>query len=244
MKAYLYLLFIPMFFAGCKKDNPGELILRFRLKYGNQDLKMFENYKYPMTNENINFSRIAFYISDIGISKNIETSKLVDIDYIDFTIDHTAPNGKGYYEYKIRKVDPGKYDKVNFGIGVPADMNAKEPKDFPASNVLSTPADYWTAWKSYIFMRNEGRIDLDGDGSTESPFALHLGGNEAYIPVEIRRTFSIAENQSTILDIQIDMQKLFNGKSLYNIREARQLHSLSQMPFIMQLVENMKTGIN
>lgn len=243
MRRLFLFLSIVLFFSSCKKDEKGDLVLRFNLKYGDKELKMFEDYNYPQSGEVLNFTKVAFYISDIKAQKGTSAVILKDIDYIDLTASHTAPTGTGSFEYRIKDVEAANYRALLFGIGVPAASNSKEPKDFPSSSALSNTSEYWTAWKSYIFMRNEGRIDLDNDGSMESPFALHLGGDQAYIPVGINRSFTITANQTTFFDLIIDMEKLFNGTSLYNIHETRQIHSLSQMPAILQLIENIKTGI-
>jgi hypothetical protein len=239
----LLLLLVGMTILSCNKDEKGDLVLRFKLKYGEDSLRMFETYSYPVTGEDLTFTKVAFYISDIQVTNGQKSTDLKDIDFIDFTTSHTAPAATNGLEYRIRNVDAGSYSALSFGIGVPASLNSKEPKDFPSSNVLSNPAEYWTAWKSYIFMRNEGRIDLDNDGAMEAPFALHIGGDTSFIPIMLNKNFSIDDKATTSLDITIDMEKLFNGKSLYDIRAARQIHSLSQMPFILQLSENIRTGI-
>ena len=239
----LVLLLFGMTILSCNKDEKGDLVLRFKLKYGSDDLRMFETYSYPMTGEALTFTKVAFYISDIRVTNGQKSTDLKDIDFIDFTTSHTAPAASNGFEYRLKDVAAGNYNSFSFNIGVPASLNSKEPKDFPSSNVLSNPAEYWTAWKSYIFMRNEGRIDLDNDGTTESSFALHIGGDAALIPIILNRNFNIDDKATTSLDITIDMEKLFNGQSLYDIRAARQIHSLSQMPFILQLSENIRTGI-
>ncbi|MBK9254181.1 MAG: hypothetical protein IPM42_01700 [Saprospiraceae bacterium] len=229
--------------SSCSSDEKGDLNLRFKLKYGSEDLKMFDQYTYPVTGEKLNFTKVSFYISDIAVHSDHSHGDLVEIDYINPTAAHTAPVSQDGFVYKIKEVPVGEYSKLFFNLGVPATLNSKEPKDFNTSNPLSNPAEYWSAWKSYIFMRNEGRIDLDGDGSPEEGFALHLGGDDAYRFISINKSFSITKNQETFVDIEIDMQKLFNGKTQYDIRSTTQIHSLSQMPLIRILADNIVTGI-
>ncbi len=119
--------------------------------------------------------------------------------------------------------------------------NAKVPADFSSDNVLSNAAEYWAGWKSYVFAKVEGFIDLDGDGDEETGFALHLGGDDAYRAVSISDKMALDES-STKLYIDIQLERLFmNNGVMYDIAANPQIHSPEQNPIVIVLSDNLVT---
>ncbi len=239
------MIFISLGIFSCGKmsnEDAGEINFRIKLVYGDQPLEMFKNYEYPVTKDKLLMTRLSFYISDMTLRAQNGDIIVKDIDYLNLTNSHTAPVAPNGFEYKISEVRPGNYTSFDFGIGVPKDSNAKAPKDFKSVDILSSSAEYWSAWKSYIFFRPEGQISLNGKLISETSFALHLGANDAYKKIVLNKTLTIVKDQVTHVDIILDMQKFFNGKTLYDIRTTQQIHSLSQMPIISQLAENLSTA--
>ncbi len=225
------------------KETSGDINLRFKLMYGDQPFEMFKEYNYPVTNDKFLMTRLSFFISNITLSSSSGKINLKDIDYLNLTAAHTAPLPSNGFEYTIEGVKPGNYSVLEFGVGVPSSSNALAPKDFSSGNILSSSAEYWSAWKSYIFFRPEGQISLEGKPISETSFALHLGGDDALRNIILDKPISIFANQKTNVDIIIDLQKFFNGQSLYDIRSTQQIHSLSQKPLITQLADNLATAI-
>lgn len=237
-------LFGTILFSGCgEKEGTGDLNIRFKLKYGEQPLEMFKEYNYPVSNEKLFFTRLSFFISDITLRSSDGDFNLKDIDYLDLTQSHTDPIAPNGLEYKLSGILARNYKSLDFGIGVPKASNALQPKDFKAGHILSSSAEYWTSWKSYIFFRPEGLIALDGQTKPETSFALHLGADEAYRSFSINKSISISENGMTNLDIEIDMEKFFNGKTLYDIHDTQQIHSLFQVPIMITLADNLEVAI-
>ncbi len=225
-------------------DNEmGDLNIRFKLKYGDQPFEMFKEYEYPVTKDTFLMSRLSFFISDISLVSGNVNTKIKDIDYLNLTASHTAPVAVEGLQYVVKGVKTGQYNSLDFGIGVPKNLNALAPKDFPSENILSSSAEYWSSWKSYIFFRPEGLISLGGKPLGETSFALHLGGDDAFRKISLTRNFEIVQGKETSIDVYIDIEKFFNGKSLYDISQTQQIHSLSQMPLISQLADNLVTAI-
>lgn len=221
----------------------GDLNIRFKLKYGDQPLEMFKEYEYPVTKDTFLMSRLSFFISDITIVSGNVSTKIKDIDYLNLTASHTAPVAAEGLQYTIKGVKTGQYNTLNFGIGVPENLNALTPRDFTSDNILSSSAEYWSSWKSYIFFRPEGLISIGGKPLSETSFALHLGSDDAFRKISLTRNFEILQGKETSIDIYIDMEKFFNGKSFYDISQTQQIHSLSQIPLITQLADNLVTAI-
>lgn len=244
-KNLFFWFFLIIGIVSCDKmsnEGVGAINFRFKLVFGDEPLEMFQPYEYPVTKDRFLMTRLSFFISDLTIRSQSGDVLLKDIDYLNLTQSHTSPVKANGLEYTIEGVTPGSYHSFDFGIGVPKVLNAKVPKDFKQEDILSSSAEYWSAWKSYIFFRPEGQISLNGKPITETSFALHLGADEAYKKIVFSKPVTVVKDQVTNVDIILDVQKFFNGKTLFDIRQTQQIHSLNQMPFIQQLAENLSTG--
>ncbi len=226
-----------------KDDVVGDLHLRFKLVYGDQPLEMFKSYNYPVTGQKFYMTRLSFYISNITVRSAEGDFNLKDIDYLDLTGAHTSPVNTSGFEYKLKGVQARNYNSIDFSIGVPKSSNALMPKDFKSGHILSNTSEYWTAWKSYIFFRPEGVIALNGQIEPESSFALHLGSDEAFRSFSLSKPFTVSEGNVTYADITIDISKFFNGKTLYDIQNGPQIHSLEQVSLVKILADNLQTAI-
>jgi hypothetical protein len=246
MYKYIFVLLgVVLFFSCEKEDKKGNLDLVFFLEYGGKPLVIFDTFVYPTENYQLKFSKIAAYFSDISIRNSEGSNKLLkDIDFLDFSNAHTQSNQNKGFTYTLKGVEAGNYSALSLAMGVPSNLNAKEPKDFSAGSLLSSSANYWTAWKSYIFMRTEGNIDFDNDGDMEDTFTLHTGGDEAYVPFSFNHIFTVRDNETTTIKIVIDVEKYFNGTKLYDIKTNSSIHSLEHKPAIVTLSENLKTAVS
>ena len=143
---FLIVFLISTFLMSCggddsKSGGKGTVNFRFKLLYGNEPLEMFKTYKYPVTNDNFYLTRLSFFLSELKIKSTSREVMLKDIDYLNLTASHTGNTANTGLEYKISDIPSGNYSAVQFGIGVPKASNAKEPKDFSASSILSSPAE-------------------------------------------------------------------------------------------------------
>lgn len=244
------LVFVLAIFSlmSCDNDDEtstskGSVNIHFKLLYDGVPLEMFKNYKYPDSNEDFFMTRLSFYIDSLRLSSASENVLLKDIDYLNLTAAHTGSTASNGMEYKITDIKTGTYANLKFNIGIPAELNAMQPKDFPASHILSSAAEYWTSWKSYIFFRPEGKIALDGSTMPDTDFGLHLGSNSAFLTFNLSKDVVIKDGQTTEVDVFIDMYKFFNGSTLHNMDATPQIHSLSQLAIMNKLVANLQSAI-
>lgn len=240
--SFFAFLFMSLFFIGCSSEpsveEKGEINFRFKAVYDGQPLKIFDTYNYPESEWKLYFTRLSFYLSDLTLKSADKEYNLVEIDYLNLTNSHVDANNDKGLEYTIGGVAPGQYTSFDFSIGVEPRANGLLPKDFPAGHILSSNAEYWTAWKSYIFFRPEGKIDF-GNGVYEN-FALHLGGNESYVTITMDKTFEVVEGKETIVDVTIDMKKFFGAQELHDIKNTMQIHSLDKQAVMLKLVDNLR----
>lgn len=239
----IFILLIPTFlFIGCNKEvEKGSLEVELALQYGDEPFEMFKTYTYPETNQKLFFSRLSYFLSDVNMMyPNGEKNQLVDIDYINLTSEYTAPlSGEGHV-ITFSDLEAGAYKDFSFSIGVPSEMNKKQPSDYLSTSVLSNVAEYWSGWSSYIFFRPEGLYSDDPQKDPFKPFALHLGSDTAYIQYTIPDDIVVEANKTKRIKIIFDLEKFFNGNSVYNINKTAQIHSLSQLDDMAILAENMK----
>ncbi len=244
---FFCLTLITLFSASCGEktilSKTGTVNLLWKLKYGDKDLVMFDNYNYP-TGQKLFFSKFGFFISELSLKNTSGYKQYVDVDYINLTNSFTgAANAAKGHNYAISKVDIGQYSSLKFNIGVPKESNDKTPANFSSSNVLSNQSEYWGDWRSYIFTRTEGQIDLDGDGTIEESFGLHTGSNAALKSFEFPISKELTSDGSITITIDIDLKKQFGESPYYNIVNSPQIHSMSQSALVKELSDNLAKGI-
>lgn len=247
MKKLLPVLLLLTIISFSCKDEPqpgtkvGAVEMAFKLTYGDDPLVIQSELEYP-DGKAMYFTRVSYYLSDVTL-KNGETNVMAEeIKYCRLEEAHrTASDAADGFTLTLDEVPTGSYSELSFGIGVPADLNAKKPSDFPSSNDLSLSGEYWGGWSSYVFCKIEGFIDFDEDGVPEEAFVLHLGGNDALVNIDLDQSFTVTEGNTADIAIPIDLRKLFySGDELYDIQENPRIHSLSQNDIVIQLSKNLK----
>ena len=102
-----------------------------------------------------------------------------DVQFVNMTETlRNAGNSADGYTLFEGKTKLSALDRLRFNIGLTPEQNSTVPADYTSGSPLAMPGEYWLAWKSYIFLKIEGWIDLDGDGMAETGVALHLGSDE------------------------------------------------------------------
>ena len=232
---YVSVLLTILLLVSCGKDEIDNAEVRFRMLYDGNPLIMFENVTYP-DGKIMYFTRISLFIENLTLKGN-EDMILVDRDYLTLSDNHLSAEeanlGTLVYSAAIKE---DAYN-IGFNIGVAPQFNAMVPADFPSSDVLSNPAEYWPGWTSYVFAKVEGFIDLDGDGDTETGFALHIGSDGAYRNVLTSEILEFNDRGHLILDIDLENLFLANGV-LYDIEANPQIHSPEQNPLVQILADN------
>ncbi|MEZ4911315.1 MAG: MbnP family protein [Saprospiraceae bacterium] len=248
MKILIWVILISTSFmlSGCGPEDDkdgGTLAINFTLTYGSQPMKMYESYIYPSPQVEFQFSRLSFFLHQMNITDAEKNTQIQDVDYINLTNAYIDPvEGKGQI-LEIENIPSGMYNSISFDIGLPSSLNSKSPVDFESGHVLSSNAEYWTSWKSYIFFKCEGLIADQNDPNNSIPIALHLGGNFALLPISLDKNFEISDGKTTTITINIDLNRFFGDDKIYDIYENPQLHSLNQQPYIEELVKNLEIAI-
>jgi hypothetical protein len=232
---FLLLIFSTSFFWSCKEDDQeGTLTIHFKAVYDGQPLQTFTTLPFE-NNQQLQFTHLSMFIADLELAKASGQESLRDIELVDLSYDNATTAAAGY-TLTIQNVPADTYTGISFGVGVPADLNAMKPADFPSSHPLSKTAYYWEAWQSYIFSKTEGRLDTLNNGNLDLGFALHVGSDPLYSILQAAIPIEIEDGQETSLEIVVDYKILLQG---IDIKSNPQNHNPSDLDNITALVNNM-----
>ena len=167
-------------FSSCGEGD--DITFNFKLEYEDQPLVLFEDYTYP-SGEQFQIQRVSFFISDLTLQSAEHGDILLsEVEYIDLTNSHVSQAvAEEGFELALDGTGIESYEGLSFNIGLSPDVNSSVPEDYVSSNPLSNSAEYWRSWNSYIFIKLEGKMDIDADGAYGSgeSFQLHIGSNAA-----------------------------------------------------------------
>lgn len=213
MKNLIWLLLLggTLFMASCggTKDPlvgpTSDLTLTFKAQYDGQPLEKYKNY--PYDTYQVNFNRFNAFFSDITLLNGTEELHLSDVEWVDFTPDLAPGNLAVEVPITLKNIPDGNYTGIRIGYGVRPDLNALQPKDFPAGSPLSRETEYWLGWKSYIFNKVEGKADTDNSGAFGTSLVFHCGSDAVYRTYTFNTPITIS--QGAALSAVLDLKKLF-----------------------------------
>jgi hypothetical protein len=197
--------------ASCKNEEPeptnkGNLVLKFDLYNGASPMDWDDVISISDVNE-YRMEFFKFYLSNLyAVKTDGSKIKLSDVIIVD------ASKSEGVtFSYNIPN---GSYDKVEWGVGLDAVLNASDPVQFEATHPLSaSQAMYWSWATKYRFVRIDAKGNKDGTLGSPSDLLLayHPGADEFYGVIELVKPFSIAEAANTNFTVKLDMAALFDG---------------------------------
>jgi len=229
----LIIIATSLILGSCTSENVDEININFKLSYGDEPLVMFEEVEYP-DGRNFEFTRFSFFISDVRLNDGTSSTLVKDVDYIDLTPSHaTIADAEAGYDYVITLEDIESFDKLEMNFGLTDAQNATRPEDYTSSSALSLSGEYWANWESYVYVKIEGRMDLDNDGISDG-IALHLGSEVA------RRAITVNDlDSASDITLSIDVRKIFdNNGVIYDIDSTPRIHSLDQLDQTQLLMDN------
>ncbi len=236
----LFLITMIISIGSCKKDEAGSLTLHFLASMDGTPLEMFKPYSFIESND-IQFTHLSMLVSDLKLLTPTGSQFLKDVELVDLSFDDITA-ASGGYSVHIGNIPADTYSGITFGIGVPHDINTKNPSDFASGNPLSKTSYFWLAWESYIFMKTEGRIDTDLPGDFETSFAYHTGTDDLYTILVLESGFplTIIDGQDTELSIVFDYGKILEG---IDIEANPQNHNPEDTVQINKIVNNLQSSI-
>lgn len=162
--------------TSCSDDDGGEDIIQpeqksamnieFEHVWGDSEdhFHLGDAYTHPITGEEITFTTLRYYVSNVQLTKIDGTVFSAPDAYFMLDADHD-----GLHEITITDVPTGDYSAVSFMVGVDSLRNVSGAQE----GALSPSENMFWSWNSgYIFVKAEGTSPAAENNS----FAYHLGG--------------------------------------------------------------------
>ncbi|MEM1054841.1 MAG: MbnP family protein [Bacteroidota bacterium] len=124
----------------------------------------------------------------------------------------------------LGEVPSGRYTGVRFLLGVDGLDNRIAPEDAPADHPLAPkdPSMHWNWNAGYVFLRLDGLLDIDGDGTVDASsgtprdpasgqWRLHLGGGANLQTVTLNEEFELRGGDMQDLRVQVDLNRFVQG---------------------------------
>ena len=217
----LTLLVLVVFTTNCKRDNnkgndtptpSSATTTNFEISYEvdgkalSPDTMIYKNpFGVPYS-----VSRLQYFISKIKLYKTDGSVWSPDSDY--FYMD-----GLKYLMYKLPlgKVPAGEYNKIEFYIGLPPELN----KHGAIANTQENIDMEWPTMMGggYHFIKFEGSYKVHPD-SMKKGFAVHLGTNSALVSVTInlQTPIKISGDQEINIPLVMNLNEWFRNPHDYN----------------------------
>lgn len=212
--SYTFIITLLLAFSSCEKEpekpttTSEDVTLSVNAKVEDQSLvldsKTYDANKAP---EGFRISKFNFYLSDIRLFKTVDgqtlNTSLADVAFF-------AVNNEGKASTSISNVPVGEYEGIKFNLGLTAEQDESTPADYAGGHPLSRTADYWHHWKSYIFMKIEGKVDTlkNNREDFDVAYTFHVGKSKDFAK-EITLTKSIKVNsQQKAIPLQINLASI------------------------------------
>ncbi len=208
--AFVGLLAAALLFTACNKDDEeptidGETMIEFGFNYVVDGEPYDTATIYDINGTAVKFSIANFYVGGITFMAEEGTPTAIEDKYL-----LVAPDA-GMQE--VGNVKDGHYHMAKFFIGVDPEANGQSEEDFTSreeNDPLSVqfPSMHWNWNSGYKFIRVDGRVDTDGDGTPDEIMSFHLGTNNMLKNLEFV-THKDVEKGSGHYHFEFDLAKLF-----------------------------------
>ncbi len=240
---FILILCVVAFFGCCRDTDPepSGFSLTMVAEYDSEPLVFLEPIKYG--DDNIVLSTSNFYMDQPRLVKSDGTEIILStIEYVDFSdVNVDIENANKGITFDFSNVEKGDYTHIRFGVGVNPVDNGNDWTDYSSDHVLSKSGHYWSAWNSFIFVKMEGRYDIDKDNSFSLPFLFHSGQDQNYAAVELPIELNIGEG-TTGLRLGLEHKTLFEiNNGLFDIPSNPTNHE-PDLPGIIMIKDNMNAA--
>ncbi len=199
-------------FSSCDDDDNVTRLdsdVSFQFDYSFADQEFAYDQVFDLGGTAVSFQTVQFYVG--GIKLHPEEGDAISLEDKYLLVKPTS----GAQE--ITTLDKKHYHMGEFFIGVSPEDNDQTSEDFdmrdPATDPLARQNDPPMNWNwnaGYLFVRIDGMVDLDGDGTPETVLEYHLGRDEFLRNVSITLHTDVTEDEQAIV-FDFDVAALFNG---------------------------------
>ncbi|MCB0791331.1 MAG: hypothetical protein H6595_01450 [Flavobacteriales bacterium] len=164
---------------------------------------------------------------------------LFNVDLLDLL---NGPKSRSY------ALPPGTYTDLEWGIGLPPDLNHTDPVTYPAEHPLGFAQGMWWSWAdAYRFVIFDGRFDTDPNGTEVPPpgqFSIHTGLDTCYRAgqYDISGT-TVPDSGYAHLEMRIDLAHfLYSASDTIDLQIDNQAHG-GNVDLATRLSDNVRDAI-
>ncbi|MEM1093047.1 MAG: MbnP family protein [Bacteroidota bacterium] len=156
-----------------------------------------------------------------------------------------ARHDAGESEYMLGEAPAGDYTGIRFNVGVTGLDNHIDVAQVPASHPLAKQTDvnnHWSWNPGFIFLRMDGEVDTNGDGTLDAPWEMHLGTGAYLTPIEVNQNFTLEADHEADLHFMIHYGMFLDGIDLKDA-DQRNTHVFDFPEVAQKLGANLAQGI-
>ena len=203
-----------------KKEATAALNVNFTAEFNHQKIALKTEYT-DSVGYKYKFEKFKYFLSNIRLVKENNTEvKLADIVCVDYNVASTQL-------LQLQQLPVGKYTKLKFGVGLTPEQNNVLPADAPANDPRQTFDELYWGWLKYIFIRVDGRSDVDGSNKFNNLLVYDVGTDELYRAVEIAKNIELKAGDNTAT-LNLNINQIFrNGTNDIDISNYEESYTHS-----------------
>lgn len=207
------------------------LSLHFHSFVGDQPFAF--NTVYTIDGLAVSFTTAQFYVSGVQVGGDGSFDTNEDT-YLLVTADKSV--------YEIGEITAGHKHMLMFNVGLDSIANHSDPTTYAAEHPLApkNPNMHWSWNSGYIFIRIEGLVDTDANGTPDAEMVLHVGTDAKRTAIALTAHKEVAAEEETI-HMEVDFAKLFTG---IDLKTDRVTHTGDNPTLASKLVENLPAAFS
>lgn len=237
----LLLLVFTITFSCEKDEDPSKGKLVFKVNLTNGQTVVGQNQVVSLSNvKDLNISLFRLYFSSISLQNATNEIVIKDVALLD-------PGVEGENSFTV-ELEDASFTNINFGLGLNAVQNAKNPGDFANDDPLSTyQSMYWSMLK-YRFAKFEGKANETGKlgSGNDVSIAYHPGTDSIFQQLSLPINITVKEETTKTININIDLETMFVTFDPIDLLDETQTQTHSTPADIhvaKKFMENLKASI-
>jgi len=205
---------------GCKDDYALNFDIEAEKENGSCNFPNIQLHLHPKVGtENFSFDQ-SFNINGVDVKFDVaqfyltgfEIEAETTVEDYDFPDTYLLVKGDQHM-YDLGDGRVGDIKNFNLKLGVLEVDNHKDPGTFEEGHPLSpqSPSMSWSWNNGYKFIRLEGTADTDGDGSYETDFQYHLGGDDSLTDIAIGELNLAVDSETNEIPLKVDFAQFFQN---------------------------------
>ncbi len=239
MKQSLLFLLVLFTIISCGDDDENQTTgIQFNFAFEVDGETLEYGKTYSINGDAVSFDVAQYYIGDLSLT--LDDASIVNFDgqYLLAT-----PNTSALSD--VSSTMGKTITKIDFNVGVSPSENSQSEIDFTQRNtndVLSAqdPTMHWNWNSGYKFLRVDGDVDTDADGTVDTGIAYHIGSDPFLRSLSYDTSISLDESDNEIT-FTLDLSTFFNNVDLSTEIDT---HTGDNLELAERLVDNYNTAIS